>query len=273
MLVHSDAESCRTSDGCLISYTLRPAARADAPRLALVHPLALDRTIWSDVAERLGDRVSLLTYDCRGHGRSERKAMPFTIGLFAQDLAELFNHVRWPVATLAGCSMGGCVALAFAGRYAQRLKGLALIDTTAWYGADAPQKWRERAATAADKGLAGMLEFQTTRWFSDAFRERHPETVAGVSEIFLANDVECYRATCAMLGDLDLRHVQKSTQMPVSVVVGEEDYATPLAMSQQMHAAISGSTLTVLSGVRHLAPVEAPAEVASQLLSLLERVD
>jgi 3-oxoadipate enol-lactonase len=123
--------------------------------------------------------------------------------------------------------MGGCVALGFAGRYASRLNGLALIDTTAWYGADAPNKWRERAAMALDKGLAGMLEFQTRRWFSDAFRERHPATVNGVSEIFLANDVECYRATCVMLGDLDLRHVQGSTRVPVAVVVGEEDYAPP----------------------------------------------
>jgi 3-oxoadipate enol-lactonase len=272
MLVHSDAESFTTSDGCLISYTLRPARRAGAPRLALVHPLALDRTVWNSVAEQLADRVSLLTYDCRGHGRSERKALPFTIDLFARDLAELLSHVGWPVATLAGCSMGGCVSLGFAGRHANRLNGLALIDTTAWYGEDAPRRWRERAATARDQGLAAMLDFQTRRWFSDAFREQHPLAVQDVSKVFLANDVECYRATCTMLGDLDLRPVQKSTRVPVCVVVGEEDYATPLAMSRQMHEAIAGSTLTVLSGVRHLAPVEAPTEITAQLLSLLERV-
>jgi 3-oxoadipate enol-lactonase len=168
--------------------------------------------------------------------------------------------------------MGGCVSLGFAGRHADRLNGLALIDTTAWYGEDAPRRWRERATMAHDQGLAAMLDFQTRRWFGDAFRERRSATVRRVSEIFLANDIACYGATCAMLGDLDLRPFQASIRVPVAVVVGEEDYATPLAMSQQMHEAISGSTLTVLAGVRHLAPVEAPAEITAQLLSLLERV-
>jgi 3-oxoadipate enol-lactonase len=167
--------------------------------------------------------------------------------------------------------MGGCVALGFAGRYPSRLNGLGLIDTTAWYGEEAPKKWRERAAMARDKGLAGMIGFQATRWFSDAFRERHPDIVNRISGIFLANDVECYGATCVMLGDVDLRQAQASMRVPVAVAVGEEDYATPLAMSQQMHRSIAGSTLTVLSGVRHLAPVEAPERVTSQLLALIDR--
>lgn len=272
MLVHSGAETFRTSDGHHLSYQLRPSSKPGAPRLALIHPLALDGTIWDRVTERLTDRVSVLTYDCRGHGRSDRKMMPFTIDLFARDLAELLEHVGWPIATVAGCSMGGCVALGFAGRYPQRLNGLGLIDTTAWYGVDAPKTWRARAGMAREIGLAGMLEFQETRWFSDTFRARHPEVVDAVSEIFLANDVECYGATCLMLGDLDLRPVQASTRVPVAVVVGEEDYATPLAMSLQMHQSIASSTLTVLPGVRHLAPVETPERVTSQLLALLDRV-
>lgn len=272
MFIDSRTDSFSTSDGCTISFALHPADSAGAPRLALIHPLGLDKTIWSDVARRLKGRAELLTYDCRGHGRSGRRSIPFTTDLFARDLAELLEHLNWPVATVAGCSMGGCVAQAFAGRYPQQLNGLGLIDTTAWYGADAPQKWRERVASIRAQGLAGMLDFQSQRWFSDKFRERHPAIVAGVNDILLRNDVDCYAATCLMLGDTDLRHMQSSIRVPVAVVVGEEDYATPVAMSQQMHAALPGSTLKILAGVRHLAPVEAPEQISLQLLALLDRV-
>ena len=103
--------------------------------------------------------------------------------------------------------MGGCVAQAFAGLNLSRVNALGLIDTTAWYGADAPKNWRERAAVARSKGLAGMVEFQVTRWFSDRFRIAHPELVKEMTDVFLANDVECYAATCIMLGDADLRPV------------------------------------------------------------------
>lgn len=262
-----------TSDGCDIAFTLRPADVTDAPRLVLVHPLGLDGTIWSEVAQRLNGRVELLTYDCRGHGRSGRPAMPFTIDLFAYDLAQLLDHLDWPIIILAGCSMGGCVAQAFAARYPQRLNGLGLIDTTAWYGSDAPQKWRDRIAAVRARGLRGMLEFQTQRWFSDTFRQQHPAVVASVSDILLRNDVECYAATCTMLGDTDLRSFQSSLRVPVTIVVGEEDYATPVSMSQQIHTAVAGSTLKILPGVRHLAPVEAPEQVSQQLFTLLDRVE
>ena len=46
--------------------------------------------------------------------------------------------------------------------------------------------------------------------------------------------------------------------MPTAVVVGEEDYATPVAMAEALHRGIAGSTLTVLRRRRHLTPLEQP---------------
>ena len=50
--------------------------------------------------------------------------------------------------------MGGNVAQAFAAEYPQRTTALGLIDTTAWYGADAPARFKERADTAQGEGDA-----------------------------------------------------------------------------------------------------------------------
>jgi 3-oxoadipate enol-lactonase len=75
-----------------------------------------------------------------------------------------------------------------------------------------------------------------------------------------------------MLGDADLRHFLPALRVPVAVIVGEEDYATPVAMARQLHEAIHGSTLTIIPGGRHLTPVERPEQIASQLLTLLQRV-
>jgi 3-oxoadipate enol-lactonase len=263
----------RTSDNCTISYRLRPARKSGAARFVLIHSLALDGSIWNGVASRLAGQAEILTYDCRGHGQSGRRPEPFTVELFARDLAQLLDHVGWPPAAVAGCSMGGCVAQAFVGQYPARVNALGLIDTTAWYGEEAPKNWRERAAAARSKGLAALVEFQVTRWFSDRFRIAHPEFVKEMTEVFLANDVDCYAATCVMLGAADLRPGLPSLRMPVAVIVGDEDYATPVAMAQQLHEAISGSTLTILPGGRHLTPVECPDQIAAQLLSLLGRTD
>lgn len=261
-----------TSDSCAIAYTLHPGPGATGPRVALVHSLALDRSIWNGVVKTLTGHAAVLTYDCRGHGQSGRKAMTYTTDLFARDLAELLDHVGWPAATVAGCSMGGCAAQAFGARYPRRTQGLCLIDTTAWYGPEAPKQWRERAATARTKGLGALIDFQVTRWFGDAFRAAHPEVVKGLTKIFLANDVRCYEATCEMLGDADLRPLLPSITAPTAIVVGEEDYATPVSMAQVLHEAIAGSTLTVIKGGRHITPAERPAEIAASIAELLRRI-
>jgi pimeloyl-ACP methyl ester carboxylesterase len=167
--------------------------------------------------------------------------------------------------------MGGCVAQAFARHYAPRATALGLIDTTAWYGEDAPKTWRERAVAAQSKGLNGMVDFQTTRWFGDAFRAAHPHLVQAITRVFVANDLDCYAASCMLLGEADLRPFLPTFQMPVGIIVGEEDYATPIAMARQLHEAITGSTLTILPKARHLTPIECPDQIASHLLELTER--
>jgi 3-oxoadipate enol-lactonase len=271
--VTSSARNFTAPDGLSIAYTLYSASRLSGsrPRIALIHSLALDQRIWDGVVPLLTQYADVLTYDCRGHGKSTRPKMKFTPELFAADLARLLDHVSWPRVTLAGCSMGGCVAQVFAAVYPDRVQALALIDTTAWYGPTAPKDWRERAATAATKGLQALSAFQATRWVSDAFREAHPELIRANLDVFLANGIDCYTATCEMLGDADLRHYQSAMRMPTSVIVGEEDYATPVAMSEQIQKAMPDATLSVLKNVRHLTPIECPAMIAEKILALIER--
>lgn len=260
-----------TSDGCAIVYALHGTSKPDAPRLALIHSLALDASIWNNIVAELSDEAQILTYDCRGHGRSGKPHMPYDVDLFARDLAELLKRVGWDKAVVAGCSMGGCVAQAFGALYPTRASALGLIDTIAWYGEDAPKTWRERAANARAKGLSGMVDFQTTRWFGDQFRKQHPEAVKALVDVFLANDLDCYAATCEMLGDADLRPYLESFRMPVAIVVGDEDYATPVAAARHLYEAIPQSTLTIIPGGRHLTPMECPHEIAAQLRALFQR--
>ena len=255
----------------MLSITHRPSPRAGAPRLALIHSLALDRSVWDGLVQRLEGDVELLTYDCRGHGQSPKTPGPYSAGLFARDLAAIFDDIGWDTAAVAGCSMGGNVAQAFAAEFPQRTAALGLIDTTAWYGADAPEKFRERADTARTKGMRGMIDFQLTRWFSDDFRAAHPDVLRRTTDVFVATDLECYAASCGLLGNVDSRAALPSLRMPVAIVVGEEDSATPVAMAQQLHAAIPQSSLTILPRARHLTPIECPDRIASELRGLLAR--
>lgn len=261
----------RTRDGVTLSYTHHPAADG-APRIAFVHSLALDRSLWAGVTALLAGRAEMVVYDCRGHGRSQRAEGPYTTAQFADDLADLLTHLGWPEATVVGCSMGGCVAQAFAAAHPRRTSGALFIDTTAWYGPTAPDDWAQRAAAARTKGLESLVPFQLTRWFSDVFRAAEPALMERLTAVFTANDLDCYEATCRMLGATDLRATAPAIPHPVSVLVGEDDEATPPDMARSLADLIDDGPATVVPETRHLTPLERPAVVADALAALLDRV-
>jgi 3-oxoadipate enol-lactonase len=266
---HSELQAA-TRDGTRLACTLYGQAAAE-DRVVLVHSLAMDRSFWRPVAERLAGSASVLTYDCRGHGQSDKPKGPYSVALMAEDLADVLDQLDWPSALVAGASMGGCISLASAIAHPARVSALGLIDTTAWYGAEAPKTWEQRANAARTTGLPSLIDFQLTRWFGEKFRAEHPQVVQHSIEVFLHNEVEAYAQTCLMLGACDLRAGLPGIKAPTAIVVGEEDYATPLAMAQDLHRGIAGSTLTVLQGARHLTPLERPDEIATALDQLLER--
>jgi len=264
------SSAAKLRDGTRLVYDIH--GRDDGrPRLVLIHSLGMDRSFWERVTAALARDAAVLAYDCRGHGASDKPGGPYTVELLARDLADLLDHVGWTSVLVAGASMGGCIALAFAAAYPARTAALGLIDTTAWYGAQAPAQWAERGARAATAGMSALVEFQTTRWFGDTFRARHPQVVKDCVDVFVRNDVPAYVETCRMLGAADLRAALPDMTMPTAVVVGEEDYATPVAMAQDMHRSIKGSTLTILAGARHLTPLEAPDRIADELRALMAR--
>lgn len=265
-MIAAHERTARTRDGCALSYRL---IGSSLKRVALVHSLAMEKSFWDLVVAELTTTVSVLTYDCRGHGASSKPAGPYTIGQFADDLADMMDCIDWPSAVVVGASMGGAVALGFAAQYPQRTQGLGLIDTTAWYGADAAKHWAKRADSALRDGLEGLVEFQTTRWFTDQFREQNPAVVRRSVEVFLRNDRQAYAETCRMLGAFDLRPALAGIACPTAVIVGREDYATPVAMAELLHQEIAGSSLTVIEDGRHLTPLEHPRRIAEEIRCIM----
>jgi len=256
-------------DGTELHYRVRGQGTA---KIALAHSLAMTGSFWDRVVDALGDDVSVLTWDCRGHGASGKPRGPYTVEQFGDDLASIFRDAGWEKAICAGASMGGTVTLAFASRHPAMVSALGLFDTTAFYGPEAPAAWEGRAQKAKDEGLAALVAFQTSRWFSEAFTAANPEILHEAVRIFCANDVAAYGETCRMLGRANLLAQLPDIRVPAAILVGEEDYATPPAMAEQMHGLIAGATLEVIPAARHLTPLECPDLIAERLLQLAERV-
>ena len=83
----------------------------------LLHGLALDGSIWSDVVNLFDDQAHFVVPDLRGHGRTETGNSNGSLEQFADDLLALADHLELEKFTLVGHSMGGYVSLKFAEKY------------------------------------------------------------------------------------------------------------------------------------------------------------
>jgi 3-oxoadipate enol-lactonase len=244
-------------------------AGSSARTAILIHALAMDGTMWAAAAQGLQTTARIVAIDVRGHGESSKTPGPYTTGQMAQDLHDVANRLGIDRFVLGGCSMGGTIAQAFAGRWSDRLNGLLLVDTTAWYGPDARQAWASRAERALQNGLASMQEFQLERWFSSGFKRDRPDVVSEALARFLSNDVQAYAFACGMLGSADERATLSAYRGPATIMVGEFDQATPLSAAEQLADLLPGSRLVTIPGARHFTPYEAPDVIARELDRLL----
>jgi 3-oxoadipate enol-lactonase len=255
-------------DGVQLYYEMVGNGRT----IAFAHSLGMDHTLWDAQQRHFRDGYRVLTFDARGHGASDKPPGPYSVERFGEDFYGVLRAAGVERAVIVGLSMGGMAAQALAAAHPDVVEALVLADTTCWYGETAAQDWEPRAVAAEEKGLASLLDFQLTRWFSDRTHAERPDLIEHARRVFLANDVAAYAASCRALGAMDLRGEVDGIRCPTLILVGEEDYATPPAMAEELHRRIAGSELVVLPGVRHLSAVEAPTVVNDHIGRLLSRL-
>jgi 3-oxoadipate enol-lactonase len=96
------------------------------------------------------------------------------------------------------------------------------------------------------------------RLFAPEFQQRNPELIEARKQRFLAVDPATFHGACDALASLDIRDQLKTVTAPVLVLVGEQDEATPPAMSRELADGIAGARLEVLPGCAHVPQLQAP---------------
>lgn len=244
--------------------------RRDLPLLVLGPSLGTSATtLWEACAARLANDFHIIAWDLPGHGRNKSTDGDITIESLAQGVIDLVDRVMAERGEAhgsfcyAGDSVSGTVGLQLLLDAPERVKAAVLLCTGAKIG-DA-QAWHDRAATVRASGTPVMIEGSATRWFSPGFLEREPEVGAALLQALRDTDRECYAKVCEALVDFDVRTRLSEISTPVLAIAGADDGATTVAHLAAIADGVANGRLVVLDNVAHLAPAEAPAEVANLL--------
>ena len=238
--------------------------RGNGPPLVLLHGFPLDHHLWDDVAPLLEDTFDLIIPDLRGFGGSETVDTPYAMDDFASDIAGILDQLGIQKSAIAGHSMGGYVALAFARLYPERVRGLALVSSQA--PADPPERKEGRYKSAAEvdaNGIHGVVETMTPKFTADARLQ------ALARESMEKQQPAAYiGALKAMAERADSTPLLGTFRFPVVIVHGGTDALIPVDRAREVRDAIPGSYYVELKDVGHVPMLEAAKETAEALKRL-----
>jgi pimeloyl-ACP methyl ester carboxylesterase len=245
------------SNGCEIYYV---ESGTGAP-LVLVHGYPLDHSIWEPVLPYLGQGVRAITPDLRGFGRSGTPQGTATIGQMADDLAGLLEALGITQAAIAGHSMGGYVALAFAHAYPQRLTGLALINSQA--GADTTEGKQTRIALAErvrTEGPQAVAQAFVPKLSTDA------RVQASLTEIVMRTPPAGLIAGLqAMAARPDASPWLAEIDVPCLVISGSADQVIPRPVVVGLVNQLKNCRWEEISSAGHMPMMEAPQAVGEAI--------
>jgi pimeloyl-ACP methyl ester carboxylesterase len=255
----------RDIDGAKFYYTEQGSAAggqgAAKPPLVLVHGFPLDSRMWEAQVAALAPARRVVAPDLRGVGRS-RTDEPFTIESQGDSLRAL----------LAGLSMGGYVALAYAKKYPGDLRGLILVDTKAEADTAEGKQARDKMIDLARKeGSKAVADQMMPKMLAKDAAEQRPQAASALRRIMescppatIANALAAMRDRPDRSGELS------SINVPTLVLVGDGDAITPPDVAESMAQKIPGARLVVIRGAGHMSPMEQPEQVNRAMRGFLD---
>ena len=236
--------------------------------LVLVHEMGGTLDSWDHVLPALSATRRVLRYDTRGAGQSEKLGATPTMALMADDIAALLDGagVTGKVA-IAGCAVGGAIAITFALRHAARTAALIAMGPATGVAPERRAATLARADSTALSGMKAVVE--------ESFANSYPPEVRHNAEHFrefrarwIANDPHSYAAIYRMLVDTDLAPLFGQIACPTLLLAGIHDKLRPPALVEPISHSIPGAKFQALDS-GHFMAVQTPALVADAINGFL----
>jgi pimeloyl-ACP methyl ester carboxylesterase len=240
------------------------------PPLIFLHGAVCDSRVWRDHLEAFADEFTVLAWDAPGCGQSDDVPDDSGMDTYADCLAGALSALGLGASHVVGHSWGSTLALQLCLDHPHFVRSLVLVGAYAGWAGSLPRE-----------EVAARLEFAHHVADLDP-RSFDPHTMKGIFSDVMSDgtDDELVRimreirpaATRTMADALaasDLRDDLVRIAVPTMVLAGGADERSPLAVAQELHRRIAGSTLTVLPGLGHECPLESPAAFNAALRGFL----
>jgi pimeloyl-ACP methyl ester carboxylesterase len=258
-----------TVNGIRTHYEWMPSRRQSdepSPTVVCVHGLGYDSlaSFYLTLAAPLAEAgIDVLTYDLRGHGRSDRPTAGYRLGCFVDDLEELLRAlgVEGPV-HLVGNSFGGTVAFSYAARHPDFVHSIVSIESE-----PATEAWSDKMGRTFRKVVDAMGDDNFLAWIAEEFGSHYARLTRAAEAVIRSTTIVEEVAVGPLLDPAELH----SIRCPVLSIVGSEGFQSDdLAAVQD---SLPDCRTEVLEGQNHSVLVECHQTVRKLLLAWIAERD
>lgn len=239
--------------------------------LILIHGLSDDARLWTPLMPVVSEKYRTIALDVRGHGRSGKPDMPYSIQQFSEDLLAFLRELDISRAHLLGLSMGGAIAQQFALEHPEKVRSLILLSTFSYTDPalrDTFKRLRNRLITG---GCPAFFDDAVKLTVTPEFASAHADEIATVKEemVTMNSPSALVHAIDACM-EFSVADRISRLSLPTLIISGREDTFTPLHFSERIHRSIQSSKWKILDGVAHnvLIPEKIP-ELSQLVLEFL----
>lgn len=257
----------RLEDGLGVYW--RSHGDSENPPLLLLNSIGTDLSLWGGVSTLLSPGLFTLRMDARGHGRTPASDGDYSLEQLAGDAVALLDAIGIDRVAVAGVSLGGMIAMQMALDRPDRVRALIPVCTSAEMDKAA---WTARVEMVRAGGTAAIADLAMGRFLSPAFIAQQSVMAQTVRDRLIAMDDRGYAGAAAAIRDMRLIDRLPDIACPTLVIAGDRDQSTPFAgHGDRIFTAIPGARAAHID-CAHLAPLEAPVEVARLIQDFLAEV-
>ena len=239
--------------------------------ILLIHGLGSSTEDWELQIDALQRDFTVVAYDVRGHGRSDKPPGKYSIAQFANDAALLIEHLHLGPLHVMGLSMGGMIAFQLAADRPDLVRSLIIVNSGPELIA---RTWKEkfglfqRRQIVRFMGMRNMGAVLAGRLLPAAEHAGLRETFA---DRWARNDRATYLRVLSALVGWSVKARLPDITCPVLVVTADNDYSS-VDLKREYTALMPNASLVIIPDSRHMMPVERPELFHAAIVPFLKSV-
>jgi len=240
------------------------------------HGYTFDNAMFQAQIDQLSDHFRCISYDQRGHGKSEVTEDGYALYNLVDDAIGLIEALELGPVHFVGMSAGSYMAMRTAIKRPDLVSSLVLLATAG--DAETEKSLKEFNSMLWVLKYIGWFPVKSaviSKLFHKSYlkdKSRKEEVDKWKKHIVSHDRKAMVPFGKAIFGRDDVLEKLKDIKVPTALIVGEDDEATPPQKSQDMADIMPNSSLYTIAEAAHMAVVEKPEEVTNAIIDFYTKI-